>query len=163
MCSGKKLDRGFVTLIMTPISTLFDAVMNDKKAVYNNMVDKLGFGFPKDAKELQGKPLLKRLMQEWLPAAEALLEMIVSHLPSPKTAQKYRVENLYSGPMDDDCAKAIRTCDQKGTHRFPPSLSLSLAFCAPLSTPGPPLNVTLVCSSVRRSFDDVRVQNGADL
>jgi len=111
---GKKLDRGFVTLIMTPIQTLFDAVMNDKKAVYNNMVEKLGFPFPKDAKDLVGKPLLKRLMQEWLPAAEALLEMIVNHLPSPKVAQKYRVENLYAGPMDDDCAKAIRTCDQKG-------------------------------------------------
>jgi len=110
---GKKLDRGFVTLIMTPIQTLFDAVMNDKKAVYNNMVDKLGFPFPKDAKDLTGKPLLKRLMQEWLPAAEALLEMIVNHLPSPKVAQKYRVENLYAGPMDDDCAKGIRTCDQK--------------------------------------------------
>jgi elongation factor 2 len=111
---GKTLERGFVTLIMTPISTLFDAVMNDKKEVYTTMVDKLGFPFPKDAKDLLGKPLLKRLMQEWLPAAEALLEMIVNHLPSPKVAQKYRVENLYSGPLDDDCAKAIRTCDQKG-------------------------------------------------
>jgi len=99
---------------MTPIQTMFDAVMNDKKAVYNNMVEKLGIAFPKDAKDLTGKPLLKRLMQEWLPAAEALLEMIVNHLPSPKVAQKYRVENLYAGPMDDDCAKAIRTCDQKG-------------------------------------------------
>lgn len=111
---GKKLDRGFVTLIMTPIQTMFDAVMNDKKAVYNNMIDKLGIVVPKDAKDLTGKPLLKRIMQEWLPAAEALLEMIVNHLPSPKVAQKYRVENLYAGPMDDDCAKAIRTCDQKG-------------------------------------------------
>jgi len=111
---GKKLDRGFVTLIMTPISTLFDAVMNDKKAVYNGMIEKLGVQIPKDAKDLMGKPLLKRLMQEWLPAADALLEMIVNHLPSPKVAQKYRVENLYSGPMDDDCAKAIRSCDVKG-------------------------------------------------
>jgi len=38
----------------------------------------------------------------------------VVHLPSPVKAQRYRVENLYEGPMDDDCANAIRTCDQDG-------------------------------------------------
>merc|ERR1711933_509361 len=35
-------------------------------------------------------------------------------LPSPRTAQKYRVENLYEGPMDDEAAKAIRSCDKEG-------------------------------------------------
>merc|ERR1711939_1006266 len=37
--------------------------------------------------------------------------MIVSKLPSPRAAQKYRVENLYEGPMDDEAAQAIRACD----------------------------------------------------
>jgi len=36
------------------------------------------------------------------------------HLPSPVKAQKYRVENLYEGPMDDECAEAIRSCNQEG-------------------------------------------------
>merc|ERR550514_2399732 len=41
--------------------------------------------------------------------------MYVSKMvPSPKTAQKYRVENLYEGPMDDDAANAIRACDKDG-------------------------------------------------
>merc|ERR1719321_2177553 len=35
-------------------------------------------------------------------------------LPSPRAAQKYRVENLYEGPMDDDAAKAIRDCRADG-------------------------------------------------
>lgn len=34
-------------------------------------------------------------MQAWLPAHEALLEMMIYHLPSPATAQVYRVETLY--------------------------------------------------------------------
>ena len=46
-------------------------------------------------KELVGKPLMKRIMQSWLPAHDALLEMMIYHLPSPATAQKYRVETLY--------------------------------------------------------------------
>lgn len=69
----------------------------------------LGFAF--HWQDLVGKPLLKRVMQKWLPAAEAVLEMIVVHLPSPPQAQKYRVENLYDGPLDDEVAQAIRTCD----------------------------------------------------
>merc|ERR1712159_540584 len=52
--------------------------------------------------------------QRWLPAADALLEMFVIHLPSPITAQNYRVENLYEGPMDDVCAQAIKKCDPEG-------------------------------------------------
>merc|ERR1740121_2920383 len=40
--------------------------------------------------------------------------MIVSKLPSPRQAQKYRVENLYEGPMDDEAANAIRACDPAG-------------------------------------------------
>merc|ERR1712070_367375 len=64
-----------------------------------------------DEKELVGKPLLKVVMQRWLPAADAILEMIIVHLPSPPRAQKYRLENLYDGPLDDETAIAIRDCD----------------------------------------------------
>ena len=39
---------------------------------------------------------------------------MIWHLPSPATAQVYRVENLYEGPLDDQYANAIRTCDGSG-------------------------------------------------
>ena len=45
---------------------------------------------------------------------QALLEMMIWHLPSPAIAQVYRVENLYEGPLDDVYANAIRTCDSAG-------------------------------------------------
>lgn len=43
-------------------------------------------------------------MRKWLPAGDAMLQMIVIHLPSPVTAQRYRMELLYEGPHDDACA-----------------------------------------------------------
>ncbi|MBH0219639.1 hypothetical protein GH793_15765, partial [Listeria monocytogenes] len=49
----------------------------------------------------------------WLPAGEALLQMITIHLPSPVTAQKYRCELLYEGPGDDEAAMGIKNCDPK--------------------------------------------------
>merc|ERR1712160_89353 len=51
---------------------------------------------------------------KWLPAHDALLEMLVQHLPSPAAAQKYRVDSLYTGPLDDQWANSIRTCDPNG-------------------------------------------------
>jgi elongation factor 2 len=57
---------------------------------------------------------MKRTMQIWINAADTLLSMIVSKLPSPVVAQKYRVENLYEGPMDDTAANAMRACSPSG-------------------------------------------------
>jgi len=53
-------------------------------------------------------------MQKWINAADCLLEMIVCHLPSPRVSQRYRVDILYEGPNDDECATAIRNCDPNG-------------------------------------------------
>lgn len=51
---------------------------------------------------------LQVVMRTWLPAGEALLQMIAIHLPSPVTAQKYRMEMLYEGPHDDEAAIGIK-------------------------------------------------------
>eukprot|EP01025_Chloroclados_australasicus_P059284 TRINITY_DN7488_c2_g1_i1.p1 TRINITY_DN7488_c2_g1~~TRINITY_DN7488_c2_g1_i1.p1 ORF type:complete len:541 (-),score=54.30 TRINITY_DN7488_c2_g1_i1:555-1946(-) len=90
--------------------------MNNQKDKAFAMTDKLGVTelLKSEDKELTGKPLMKRILQTWLPAHEALLEMMIYHLPSPATAQKYRVDNLYEGPLDDQFATAIRNCDADG-------------------------------------------------
>jgi hypothetical protein len=53
-------------------------------------------------------------MRLWLPCRDTLRDLIVDHLPSPADAQQYRCANLYSGPMDDEAAKAVRACDPRG-------------------------------------------------
>merc|ERR1711966_422501 len=99
---------------MGPIAQLMRAIMNDDKAKYEKMMGTLGITLKGDDRALTGKPLMKRTMQIWINAADTLLSMIVSKLPSPVVAQKYRVENLYEGPMDDTAASAMRACDPKG-------------------------------------------------
>merc|ERR1719351_730786 len=56
---------------------------------------------------------MKCVMRNWLPAGEAF-QMIVIHLPSPVTAQKYRAELLYEGPPDDEACTGIKNCDPNG-------------------------------------------------
>merc|ERR1719209_925135 len=108
------LPRAFCQFIMTPINQLMRAIMDDQKEKYEKMMGTLGIVLKGDDKNLTGKPLMKRTMQIWINAADTLLSMIVTKLPSPKVAQKYRVENLYEGPMDDEAAKAMRACEKDG-------------------------------------------------
>ncbi|GBG73856.1 hypothetical protein CBR_g17567 [Chara braunii] len=109
-----KCQRGFVQFIYQPLKQIITSCVNDKKDALWPMLQKLGVHLKADEKELSGKALMKRVMQTWLPAADALLEMMIFHLPSPATAQKYRVENLYEGPLDDVYATAVRNCDPEG-------------------------------------------------
>jgi len=111
---GTPLRRAFVQFILDPIYKLFDSIMKDEVEKYEKMLKSLSITLKSDEKELKNKPLLKCVMRKFLPAADALLEMLVLHLPSPVKAQKYRVENLYEGPLDDECANAIRNCDPDG-------------------------------------------------
>jgi len=112
--------RGFVQFIYDPIKNVIDKAMaadtNEKKEALWAMLKKLGIydKLKKDDYELMSKPLMKRIMQTWLPAHEALLEMMVYHLPSPAVAQKYRADTLYCGPLDDKYCEAIRQCDPNG-------------------------------------------------
>jgi elongation factor 2 len=113
--------RAFVAFIMDPIIGMFQAVMNNElnkkgEPKAHNMAKAVNVNLTEEIKKtLTGKPLLKYIMQKWLPAADAILEMIVVHLPSPATAQNYRYETLYDGPLDDEAAIAIKTCDTSET------------------------------------------------
>ncbi|RPD82431.1 eukaryotic translation elongation factor 2 [Lentinus tigrinus ALCF2SS1-7] len=111
---GKQLERAFNMFVLDPIFRIFDAVMNFKKDEVTKICDKLDVKLAQDERDLEGKALLKVVMRKFLPAGDSLLEMIVINLPSPATAQRYRVETLYEGPMDDESAIGIRDCDPKG-------------------------------------------------
>merc|ERR1711935_178319 len=67
-----------------------------------------------DEKDLEGKSFFECIFQKWINAAEALLEMIIMKLPSPKKAQAYRAAYLYEGPVDDAAGQSIATCNKDG-------------------------------------------------
>lgn len=108
---GVQLERAFCMFILDPIFKIFDSVLNDKVDQYKEMLKKLEVPMIDEDYEKKGKDLVKVVMRKFLPAADALLEMIAIHLPSPVTAQAYRCETLYEGPMDDECAVGIKSCD----------------------------------------------------
>merc|ERR1712227_83804 len=114
--------RSFCMYVFDPIYMVFDAIMNFKKEQTEKLLGKLTTATGKlvkdvlkaEEKELEGKPLMKAVMRNWLPAGDAMFQMIVIHLPSPVTAQKYRAELLYEGPHDDAACIGIKNCDPDG-------------------------------------------------
>merc|ERR1712106_969173 len=99
--------RSFCMYVLDPIYMVFDAIMSFKKEQTEKLLTKLTTASGKmvkdvlkhEEKEMEGKPLMKAVMRNWLPAGEAMFQMIVIHLPSPVTAQRYRAELLYEGPF----------------------------------------------------------------
>jgi elongation factor 2 len=148
---GKVLPRAFVMFILDPIYRLFDSVIKEEKEVYEKMFKSLGIKTTQEENEITGKPLLKSIMRKFLPAAEALLEMIIMHLPSPVEAQKYRVETLYEGPQTDAAAIAISKCDRDGP------LMLYISKMVPTSDKGRFYAFGRVFSGMVRTGQKVRI------
>ncbi|KAF2430217.1 P-loop containing nucleoside triphosphate hydrolase protein [Tothia fuscella] len=146
------VERTFNQFILDPIFRIFAAVMNFKTEEIPTLLEKLEIKLTNDEKDLEGKALLKVVMRKFLPAADALLEMMILHLPSPKTAQKYRMETLYEGPHDDEAAIAIRDCDPKGP------LMLYVSKMVPTSDKGRFYAFGRVFAGTVRSGLKVRIQ-----
>ena len=108
---GEPLERAFNMFVLDPILKIANAVATSNRKVLDAILNKLGLHLSDQEQELEGNELLNAVMRNFLPAGEPLLEMIVTHLPSPSVAQRYRVETLYEGPMDDESAVGIRECD----------------------------------------------------
>ncbi|KAK7958163.1 elongation factor 2 [Apiospora saccharicola] len=149
---GKELERAFNQFILDPIFKIFSAVMNFKKDEVATLLSKLDLKLETADKDKEGKQLLKAVMRTFLPAADSLMEMMILHLPSPVTAQKYRVETLYEGPQDDENAIAIRDCDPKGP------LMLYVSKMVPTSDKGRFYAFGRVFAGTVRSGLKVRIQ-----
>lgn len=149
---GNNLERAFNMFVLDPIFKIFDAVMNFKKDQVTSMLEKLEVKLLAEEREQEGKPLLKTIMRKFLPAGDSLLEMVVINLPSPATAQKYRVETLYEGPMDDESAIGIRDCNPNGP------LVIYISKMVPTSDKGRFYAFGRVFSGTVRAGPKIRIQ-----
>ncbi len=99
---------------MEPIDKALNITLENDYEKLEEIIEKLDLKVKIKSEQrdvFKGRDLMKYFMKKWLPAADAMLELIILHLPSPIDAQQYRVNGLYEGPMDDEVAIGIRECD----------------------------------------------------
>jgi len=114
MKDGKPLERTFCKFVLGPVFQMINAVVENDVPTYTRLLGTFGVKLAEKDKQKVGKDLYKNIVKKALPIADALLHGIVNHLPSPKQAQAYRYTTLYDGPLDDECATAIKECDPNG-------------------------------------------------
>jgi elongation factor 2 len=113
-CDGRPLERAFNQFVLDPIIRLSRVASLDREAFFS-LIEELHIPLSVVDRSLEpGDSLLKVVMRKFLPFDDALLEAITRHLPSPQTAQRYRVDALYEGSMNDKAASGIRRCDPDG-------------------------------------------------
>ncbi|KAM9988283.1 hypothetical protein ACTFIZ_003628 [Dictyostelium cf. discoideum] len=148
---GKALPRAFCQFVLEPIYQLTRAIVDEDAVKLEKMMKTLQITLAPEDAEIKGKQLVKAVMRKFLPAADAILSMIVTHLPSPLVAQKYRCANLYEGPMDDECAIAIQKCDPNGP------LMMYVSKMVPTSDKGRFYAFGRVFSGIIRTGQKVRI------
>ncbi len=52
------------------------------------------------------------------PLFEVLLDSVITHLPSPVEAQKYRIPKIWQGDLESDFGKQLLSCDPNGEPAF---------------------------------------------
>jgi len=58
----------------------------DNMADLEKLLERLNVNMTQKEWKQEGRELCKTVMQKWLNAAEAILEMVVLHVPSPRVA-----------------------------------------------------------------------------
>jgi len=116
--SGKetpiKLERGFCQFVLKPLKVMFDLLKEEDIKTVQAICPGLGVRLTKEEWEQPIKSLTGLVFSRWISCGDALLDMIVNHLPSPAEAQRYRCEVLYTGDLNDPICDSIRNCDPDG-------------------------------------------------
>ncbi|XP_046615594.1 elongation factor-like GTPase 1 [Neodiprion virginianus] len=92
----------FVQLILENIWALYDTVVVRKdKDKITSMVDKLQIKLTtRDLRHTDSKAQLQAICSQWLPLAEACLDITCANVPSPKNLTNEKIERLMSGNTD---------------------------------------------------------------
>jgi len=109
--------RGFNQFILQPLYQILKACTELNMDELVTLISKLDIKLSADKLDvsvLDNKTIMSNVMKRWLPAGEAMLHLIILHLPSPIQAQIYRIQYLYEGPQDDQVACSMKACDPNG-------------------------------------------------
>lgn len=97
------------------------SIVNDSVA-FGSSKDRWGFtlsmakarnmGF-KDVYEGYNSGNISELVEKF-PLHEAILSMVIKHIPPPHVAQKYRIPKIWKGDPNSDVYKAMIECDENG-------------------------------------------------
>ncbi|CAG8516877.1 5124_t:CDS:10 [Paraglomus occultum] len=106
--------RAFVHFILEPLYKLYAQVIGEDEQTLRKTLSSLGIRLRASHFQLDVKPLLRIVLDQFFGTATGFVDMIVRHIPSPMDNAINKVEHIYTGPMTSKTAKAMRSCDADG-------------------------------------------------
>lgn len=105
----------FVSMVLENVWAVYQALLVEESTQQmNKIMASLQLKLP--PRELAGQEWrgkLQAIFRRWLPIPNAVLGMVVKHLPSPIQAQKYRVGRFWpAANTRSRLARAVRQCDR---------------------------------------------------
>lgn len=106
--------RSFVQFIMEPLYKIYSQAVGEDREVLEKTLAELGIQLQNKEYSLDSKPLLKLILTRFFGNATGFVDMCVAHIPSPTAGARTKIEQIYTGPMDSELAKAMLRCDPAG-------------------------------------------------
>ena len=106
--------RSFIEFILEPLYKIFAQTVGDVDTTLPRALEELGIQLRKEELKMNIRPLLRLICQKFFGEMTSFVDMCVQHIPSPVSAAKTKVENTYSGPLDDSLGEAMTSCDPEG-------------------------------------------------
>ncbi|TKX27178.1 pre-mRNA-splicing factor cwf10 [Elsinoe australis] len=106
--------RSFVNFVLEPIYKLFSHTISENPKQLKETLEGLGIYLKPTQLRSSAKDLLKLACEQFFGPATGLVDMLVSHIPSPVEGTKQKLEKYYTGPTDTKTAEAMLKCDQDG-------------------------------------------------
>ena len=106
--------RAFVNFLLEPIYKLYSHTISESPEDLKATLKTLGIYLKPSQYRTDAKELLKLVCAQFFGGAEAFVDMVVDHVPSPAEGAKKKLDRYYTGPTNTKVAAAIEKCDQDG-------------------------------------------------
>lgn len=106
--------RTFVDFILEPFYKIFTQVVGDVDTTLPHVIDELGIRLTREEMKMNLRPLLRLICSRFFGNFDGFVDMCVTHIPSPETNARNKVENLYTGPADSEIAQDMIKCNSDG-------------------------------------------------
>ena len=105
--------RSFVQFVLEPLYKLYSLVLSADTDTLRRTLATLQIQLPAAAYKIGVRPLLKLVLNRFLGRASGLIDMVVTHLPSPTEGAAWQARTC-TGPSDGLLCTAAARCDAAG-------------------------------------------------
>ncbi|KAF9898863.1 U5 small nuclear ribonucleoprotein component [Lobosporangium transversale] len=106
--------RSFVHFILEPLFKIYGQVVAEDAATLKKTLSSLNIFLKPKQYSLDVKPILKLVLDQFFGPPTGFVDMISQHIKSPAENAAQKVEHIYTGPVDDEAAVAMKACNPNG-------------------------------------------------